>query len=171
VTSKGGIPGPIFPADLVDSTAELCASHVVAPEVGERAIFSLRLWSRTCQTTTRRLQQQTETNVASDNFKPPSLPTTTASASRTTSATASASAAATTSRLQDGGTGVESSARCSSGVYVGLLCSSGHGVRSTASTTAGVLMVQGLGRQQVSGALPSTGRPGLEQFTSCSAST
>jgi len=47
-------------------------------------------------------------------------------------------------RLQDGGTGVESSARCSSGVFVGLLCSSGHGVRSTASirsATAGVLMV------------------------------
>ena len=29
---------------------------------------------------------------------------------------------------------MESSARCSSGVFVGLLCSSGHGVRSTAST-------------------------------------
>jgi len=43
-------------------------------------------------------------------------------------------AGSSTNRLQGSDTDVESSARCSSGVFVGLLCSSGHGVRSTAST-------------------------------------
>ena len=82
-------------------------------------------------------------------------------------------AGSSTNRLQDGGTGVESSARCSSGVFVGLLCSSGHGVRSTASTVGDCWSPDGskgsddnrpveLCRQRADR---------LEQFTSCSAST
>ena len=54
-------------------------------------------------------------------------------------------AGSSTNHLQDGDTGVESSAWCSSSVFVGLLCSSGHGVRSVKqhlrSATAGDLMV------------------------------
>jgi len=42
-------------------------------------------------------------------------------------------AGSSTNRLQGSDTDVESSARCSSGVFVGLLCSSGHGVGDCSS--------------------------------------
>jgi len=82
-------------------------------------------------------------------------------------------ASSSTNRLQDGSTSAESSAQCSSSVFVGILCSSGYGVRSTAPTVGDCWnpdVPEGSDDNRPA-ELCRQWADCLEQVTSCSAST